>query len=86
MAIFQISGGVINRQTHCGIPGLRIEAWDKDLICDDLVGSALTDEQGHFQIEFDESYFQELFWEHVRFAHQSFALTPSPSPKIGRRG
>ncbi|MFN9951584.1 MAG: hypothetical protein ACK55I_00675, partial [bacterium] len=30
-------------------------------MCDDLVGSAVTNEQGAFQIEFSESYFQDLF-------------------------
>src|SRR5262245_10700292 len=41
--------------------GLRVEAWDKDRLYADLVGSAVADAQGAFRIEFDESYFQELF-------------------------
>lgn len=58
---YRISGHVIDRTTRQGVSGLRIEAWDKDLIFDDLVGSATTDEQGDFQIEFTQSYFRELF-------------------------
>jgi len=61
MTTFQIFGRVIDRPTHFGIAGLRVEAWDKDLICNDLVGSSTTDEQGTFRMEFDESYFQKLF-------------------------
>jgi DNA replication protein DnaC len=48
----------MNRQ---GIGGLRIEAWDKDMIFNDLLGSATTDTQGKFLIVFDESRFKELF-------------------------
>ena len=58
---FRITGRVIDRTTQQGIAGLRVEAWDKDKICDDLVGSAVTDEQGAFQIEFTSSHFAELF-------------------------
>jgi hypothetical protein len=58
---FHISGRTIQRQTRQGIPNLRVEAWDKDLIFNDLVGSAVTDEKGVFRIEFTESYYRELF-------------------------
>ena len=58
---FQITGYVRDRQTQTGIAGLRVEAWDKDLIFNDLVGSAITDEQGAFQIEFTESHYRECF-------------------------
>lgn len=57
----QITGRVIDLKSQLGLGGLRVEAWDKDLIAGDLVGSAITDEQGAFIIEFDRSYFKELF-------------------------
>ncbi len=60
---FRISGRVIERTTHQGVAGLRVEAWDKDLRIDDLVGSAVIEANGTFQLSFDESYFQELFFD-----------------------
>lgn len=57
---YRITGRIIDAKTR-SVAGLRVEAWDKDLICNDLVGSAVTDEQGKFHIEFARSHFQELF-------------------------
>ncbi len=59
--IFCISGRVIDRETRRGVTAVRVEAWDKDLIFNDLIGSNVTTELGAFQIEFDDSYFRELF-------------------------
>jgi len=61
MKIFKISGCVVSSKTKRGIKGLRVEAWDKDLIVSDLVGWAITAEDGGFRMQFDESYFKELF-------------------------
>ena len=59
--IYKISGVLTNNRSHQGITGLRVEAWDNDFIFDDLVGDAISNEQGAFQIEFKASYFRELF-------------------------
>jgi len=61
MNVFKITGRVVNADTKEGIKGLRVEAWDKDLFVNDMVGSAITGEGGVFIIQFDESYFKELF-------------------------
>ncbi len=58
---YLILGRVISRTSQQGVPNLRVEAWDKDQIVNDLVGNAVTDADGAFRIEFDSSYFRELF-------------------------
>lgn len=57
----QIKGRVIDSQSRSGVAGLRVEAWDKDLIADDLVGSSQTGSNGEFDIEFTTAHFRELF-------------------------
>jgi hypothetical protein len=43
------------------IAKLRVEAWDKDMLIDDFVGEAVSDEQGAFTISFTPSRYKELF-------------------------
>ena len=35
--MFRVTGTVISNKTRQGLAGLRVEAWDKDLIVNDLV-------------------------------------------------
>lgn len=58
---YRIVGKVISSSNKEGVAGARVEAWDKDLLVDDLIGSAVTGKDGAFSIEFDASYFRELF-------------------------
>jgi len=44
-----------------GVPNVRVEAWDKDLIWDDLIASAVTAADGGFRMQFDVSSFADLF-------------------------
>jgi hypothetical protein len=59
--IYRTSGRVVDIATGRGIAGLRVEAWDKDLIFNDLLGSAVTDGKGRFQIGYQDSDFKDLF-------------------------
>ncbi len=63
MRTFKISGQVIDSKTETGIKGFRVEVWDKDLILSDFIGDTTTGIDGKFRIQFDESYFNELFFD-----------------------
>ena len=58
---FVITGRVLNAGSALAASNLRVEAWDKDLLVDDLVGGATPDAEGNFRIVFGSDYFQELF-------------------------
>ena len=60
---YQIKGQIIDITSQMGIPGLRIEAWDKDLLIDDFLGETSTTEDGWFRLLFKETYYQEIFFD-----------------------
>src|SRR5687768_2047133 len=59
---YEIRGRVIDEFGN-GIGGVRVEAWDKDLVLDDHLGSASTISDGSFTIVFDESAFAGIFFD-----------------------
>jgi hypothetical protein len=58
---FRIHGQVREVQTERGLSGLEIQALDKDLLVDDRLGMATTDEDGRFDIRYSKSDFRDFF-------------------------
>lgn len=52
-------GQVLN-SLKAGIPGLKVQLFDKDLTFDDLLGEAKTDGSGKFAIFYEEKDYKEL--------------------------
>lgn len=62
--LYTINGQIIHDITRNGLPGLRVETWDKDRISkDDYLGSTYTDEEGSFTIRFTSAQFREWFFD-----------------------
>lgn len=57
---FRIFGIVRREDKKKGIPGLRVQAFDKDLLFDDRLGSAITDGNGRFVISYTAKDFKEF--------------------------
>ena len=57
---FTINGRLISSKDKTPIGGLKVEAWDKDLLIDDLLGSSVTDSNGNFTITFRKKYYKEI--------------------------
>lgn len=61
MITFRIKGKVREAETGSPLPGLFVKSYDKDLLFDDLLGSATTDEHGRFEIVCELSDFRDFF-------------------------
>jgi carotenoid cleavage dioxygenase len=55
-----VAGTVVEQETGKPIQGLRVRAYDKDLIFDDKLGDTLTDAEGKFEIRFTEAQFRDF--------------------------
>lgn len=56
---FSIIGRVIESRSGKPLANLKVEAWDKDIKYNDLLGQTFTDVEGQFDISFDSTYFRE---------------------------
>lgn len=54
---FVLQGTVVDRVTRKPVPGVKIEAWDRDTRYHDMLGVATTDQGGRFVIGFQTVYF-----------------------------
>jgi hypothetical protein len=58
---FRILGLVVERESQRPVPGLRVRAFDRDLLFSDLLGTATTDAAGAFTIGYEGKDFQDFF-------------------------
>jgi len=56
----RIVGTIVEEETGKPLAGLQVRAFDKDLIFDDNLGSAVTDKEGKFQIHYSPANFSLL--------------------------
>lgn len=59
--IFKIHGVVREKESGIGIGNLLVKAYDKDLLYDDLMGSAITRSDGTFEIVSEAEDFRDFF-------------------------
>lgn len=91
MRPFVISGRIIDHTAARGLPGLRIEAWDRERRCPDLVACAITDDDGGFHLSISEQHILELFGDHLpeltfRIFSGSTLLSDAPSGAVWHLG
>jgi V8-like Glu-specific endopeptidase len=58
---FKIHGRVTEEESGLGVANLRVRAYDKDFVFDDLLGCTDTDAVGDFSIHYTRKDFRELF-------------------------
>jgi hypothetical protein len=57
---FRIQGVVREADSGRPLAGMFVQAYDKDVLFDDFLGSAHTDSEGRFEIQFTQLAFQDV--------------------------
>lgn len=90
---YALSGRITDHATGYGVGGIRIEAWDEEGLCRDLVAHTVTDSLGDFRITLDDSHLDQLFLDrrpalsfrlflgNERYPDPSVTWQPSIEPK-----
>jgi hypothetical protein len=79
MFTFTISGAVLEADTRRPLPGLFVKAFDEDHVFDDVLGSAVTGDDGSFEIVTELRDFREIF---ERRPDIFFRLSRHPGGKV----
>lgn len=78
---YRLEGELVNKATGFGIADLRVEVFDSEGLCVDLVAHVKSDEQGHFLVEFDDKYLDSLFCGRIPIlGFRVYIFSTSPTP------
>lgn len=56
----KVVGTVVEEESGKPLAGLRVRAYDKDLVFDDDLGETITDADGQFEIDYMEVQYRDL--------------------------
>ncbi|HLT90396.1 MAG TPA: hypothetical protein VKZ85_05555 [Woeseiaceae bacterium] len=56
----RVIGTIVEDESGKPLSGLRVRAYDKDLVFDDDLGEATTDAEGNFEIDYMEAQYRDI--------------------------
>ncbi len=58
-----VKGRIVSKERSAPVVGAEVKVYDKDVLLDDYLGVATTDDAGHFQVEFSSADFKKGSFE-----------------------
>lgn len=58
-----VKGRIVTREGGTPVQGAKVEVYDKDLLIDDYLGTAVTDQEGRFQVDFTWANYKDGVFE-----------------------